>query len=269
MVNALSHSYLVHLLVRHKRAIKCPPLITLLLIGIGNALAFELAALNFNLIIHARTIAELTPVKEEMIQKHPDIEVICIAQDASVQFDWSELMDQLKGRRITVLINNVAVALPVPFNVLEAAPDDAIEATIRVNTIFPTQLTRNLLPTLIENSPSIILNICSGSIYVPPPFISIYTGTKAYNLIWSKALYNELRLLRRDVACKAVMTAAVQSEGNTIPTSTFVPTSQEYARSLLARAGSSGPMYNGYWRHTIQVSCTLNKLIHVLTDDHR
>lgn len=232
-------------------------------------MAFELAALNFNLIIHARTIAELIPVKEEMIQKYPNVEVICIAQDASMQFDWSELMGQLEGRTITVLINNVATTLPVPFNALEAATDDAIEATIRVNSIFPSQLTRKLLPTLMENSPSIILNMCSAAIYAPPPFIPIYSGTKAYNLTWSKALYSELRLLRRDVACKAVMTAAVQSEGNSIPTGTFVPTSQEFARSMLARAGSSGPVYNGYWRHTFQVSYALKMRIHVLNDGYR
>jgi 17beta-estradiol 17-dehydrogenase / very-long-chain 3-oxoacyl-CoA reductase len=232
-------------------------------------LAFELAALNFNLIIHARTIAALVPVKEEIMQKHPDIEVICITQDASVRVDWPEFMAQLEGRRITVLINNVATTFPVSYNLLEAATEDGIEATIRVNSIFPSQLTWQLLPTLMENSPSIILNMCSGAVYVPLPFLPIYSGTKAYNLIWSQGLYNELRLLRRDVACKAVMTGAVQSRGVNIPTGTFIPTSQEFACSMLARAGSSGSVYNGYWRHTFQVSRELKVPIHVLNDGHR
>jgi 17beta-estradiol 17-dehydrogenase / very-long-chain 3-oxoacyl-CoA reductase len=225
-----------------------------LFIGIGGALAFELAALGFNVIIHARTLEELTPVKEAILAKHPDIDVVCVAQDAAVRFDWTDFMAPLKDLRITVLINNVATSLPVPFNALETATEDAIERCIRVNTIFPTQITKNLLPKLIENSPSIILNMCSASIYVPPPFILTYAGTKAYNVVWSRGLHNELRLLRRDVTCKAVMTGSVQSEGNSIPVSTFVPSSQDYARSMLARANSSGPVYNGYWRHSLQVS---------------
>lgn len=220
---------------------------------------FELAALNFNVIIHARTMEELTPVKEALMAKHPDVEVVCIAQDAAARVDWPQFMEQLKGLRITVLINNVAMSLPVPFNALETASEDAIEQTIRVNAIFPSQLTKNVLPILVENSPSIILNLCSAAIYAPPPFIPIYTGTKGYNLIWSKALHNELHLLKRDVACKAVMTGSVQSDGNSVPTGTFVPSSTDYARSLLARANSSGPVYNGYWRHTLQVSNPLQR----------
>jgi len=84
---------------------------------------------------------------------------------------------------------------------------------MRVNKIFPTQLTRNLLPGLIKNSPSLIVNMCSGSSYAPIAFLGVYCGTKASNLAWSESLYNKLRLMKRDVECKAAMTGEVSSYG--------------------------------------------------------
>jgi hypothetical protein len=73
-------------------------------------------------------------------------------------------------------------------------------------------------------------------------------------VVWSQALTNEMRYLNRDVTVKAVMTAEVQSEGYDRPTQAFRPTAKVYAQSLLARADSSGPVYNGWWRHSLLVS---------------
>ncbi|KIM26338.1 hypothetical protein M408DRAFT_25533 [Serendipita vermifera MAFF 305830] len=223
-------------------------------LGIGKAVAVELAALHFNVILHARTVEELEPVKEEIHKLYPGTRVVCLAQDAAVKVDWPHLLNQVKDLNITVLVNNVGTSSPfLPFDSLEKSEDDQIEAVIRVNTIFPTQITRNLLPTLMNNSPSLILNICSGSTYAPMAFLGIYCGSKASNLAWSQSLRNELRLLKRDVECKAVMTGNVATNGNSIPVDTFVPSAKVYAKSLLARADSSGPVYNGYWRHTPQL----------------
>ena len=220
--------------------------------GIGRGVALELAALKFNVIIHARTVEELEPVKAEINKRHPDVTVVCIAQDASLKVDWPQFMKQIADLNITVLVNNVGTSIPL--NTLETATDEQIEGVMRINTIFPTQLTRNLLPSLIKNSPSLILTMCSASCYAPIAFLGVYCGTKASNLAWSESLYNELRLMKRDVDCKAVMTGEVSSYGYNIPVSAFAPAADDYAKSLLSRAGSSGPVYNGYWRHTIQVS---------------
>ncbi|KAG8853184.1 hypothetical protein FRB91_005332 [Serendipita sp. 411] len=221
-------------------------------LGIGRSLAFELASLGFNVVLHAMTIEELKPVQEEILKRNPGVSVLCLAQDAGIPVDWTRVMEQLKPLNITVLINNVGTSAPVPFNVLDKATDDAIETVIRVNTIFPTQITRNLLPQLVSSGPSLILNICSGSTYAPMGFLSVYCGGKSYNLTWSKSLYNELRMLRRPVDCKAVMTGNVQSHGNDQGVGLFTPDSDTYARSLLKRVNISGPLYYGYRRHALQ-----------------
>jgi 17beta-estradiol 17-dehydrogenase / very-long-chain 3-oxoacyl-CoA reductase len=215
-----------------------------------------LARLKFNVVIHGRSKDKLDAVQAEILKEHPETTVVCLVHDAGEKADWPRLIKQVEGLNITILINNVGSSRPCPFNSLEAATDEQIETVIRVNTIFPTQLTRNLLPTLLKNSPSLILNLTSAGIIFPPPFITVYCGTKAYNVVWSRALTNEMRYLNRDVTVKAVMTAEVQSESYDRPTQAFRPTAKVYAQSLLARADSSGSVYTGWWRHSLLVSGT-------------
>ena len=213
----------------------------------------ELAALKYNVIVHARTTEELESVREEIKKRYPDVTVVCLGQDASAKVDWPGFMDQITDLNITVLVNNVGTSLPLPFNTLDMAMDEQIEQVVHTNTIFPIQLTRNILPTLIKNSPSLILTMCSASTYSPLPFLGVYCGTKASNLVWAESLYHELRLMKKDVACKAVMTGEVSSFGYNVLPGPFTPTAQVYARSMLARANTPGPVYYGYWRHSLQV----------------
>ena len=106
---------------------------------------------------------------------------------SSVRVDWSEFMAQVEGRRITVLINNVATTFPVSYNPLEAITEDGIEATIRVNSIFPSQLTRQLLPTLMEKSPSFIEEIYRFSMrcaWIGPVRINLTSSTILYSRLF-------------------------------------------------------------------------------------
>jgi len=208
-------------------------------------------------IIHGRNKSKLETVREEILKVHPAVSIVCLVQDAAEKADWPQLMKQIEGLNVTVLINNIGTQDPLPVNKLEVATDEQIETVIRVNTIFPTQLTRNLLPTLTKNSPSLILTASSATVYVAPAFLSVYAGTKASNQVWAHALSNELTLLKVDVTCKVVMTGPVQSDWYNRPAGASQPTSKDYAKSFLARAGSSGYMYNGWWAHTLAVSALL------------
>lgn len=187
--------------------------------------ALELARLGFNVIIHSFSEEELAPARNEFAFKYPQITVKMLVQDSSVVVDWLNLIKHVEGLNITVLINNVG-ASPTPFKPLDIISDDVIEKCIRVNSIFPTQFTRNLLPTLIERSPSLILDICSASNCARSGFITVYCGSKAYSLVWSQALYHELKLLKRDVECKAVMTENIQTYGHNVRTTLVTPTAE-------------------------------------------
>ena len=56
-----------------------------------------------------------------------------------------------------------------------------------------TQLTKRLLPAMLERWDGNILNVASTAAFQPGPLMAVYYATKAYVLSFSEALANELR----------------------------------------------------------------------------
>lgn len=134
------------------------------------------------------------------------MDVVIICADASQRIeDWATLLAPLKELHVTILINNVGISQAGAYFPIDRVSDEDIYTLIHTNDIFPTLLTKNMLPKLIAHSPSLILNIGSVAGIYGVPLLSVYSGTKAYNLSFSRAVRNDLRLLgHNDVECKAV-----------------------------------------------------------------
>jgi 17beta-estradiol 17-dehydrogenase / very-long-chain 3-oxoacyl-CoA reductase len=199
--------------------------------GIGNALVTELAVHGFNLVIHGRNVEKLAKVQSELQAAHTGVDVITICADASQRIDdWDALLAPLKELHITILINNVGNSQSGSYFPVDRVSDEDIYTLIHTNDIFPTLLTKHMLPKLIANAPSLILNIGSVSGAMGVPLLAVYSGTKAYNLTFSRAVYNDLRLLGHDnVECKAVFVVRPPLCGNEpdwILTRSFVHTGQ-------------------------------------------
>ena len=74
-----------------------------------------------------------------------------------------------------ILVNNVGGVTTYPQYVSHSEISDAhIDNIMNVNARFPTHITRNLLPLLKENAPSLILNTGSVGGLVGVPFIVTY-----------------------------------------------------------------------------------------------
>jgi len=238
--------------------------------GIGNALVTELAVHGFNLVIHGRNVEKLAKVQSELQAAHTGVDVITICADASQRIDdWDALLAPLKELHITILINNVGNSQSGSYFPVDRVSDEDIYTLIHTNDIFPTLLTKHMLPKLIANAPSLILNIGSVSGAMGVPLLAVYSGTKAYNLTFSRAVYNDLRLLGHDnVECKAVFVANVSTNRNIHKSDMFNPPAAQFARSLLSRVGGSGWKMYGCWSHALQFrftailpSALLNKLL--------
>jgi 17beta-estradiol 17-dehydrogenase / very-long-chain 3-oxoacyl-CoA reductase len=174
--------------------------------GIGNALANELAVQGFNLVIHGRNAEKLAKVQSELQAAHARVDIVIICADASQRIeDWATLLSPLKELHITVLINNVGNSQTAAYFPVDHISDEDIYTLIHTNDIFPTLVTKHMLPKLIANAPSLILNIGSVAGTFGVPLLSVYSGTKAYNISFARAVRNDLRLLGHDnVECKAV-----------------------------------------------------------------
>lgn len=76
----------------------------------------------------------------------------------------------------TVLINNAGIARG--FTIMEGSYGD-VESTLRTNLTAPFLLTKEFLPEMVRNNHGHIVNICSMSAFIPPPYIGDYAASKA------------------------------------------------------------------------------------------
>lgn len=159
--------------------------------GIGYELAKFFARDGYDLVLVARQVEPLQRVARELTEGRA-ISVRVIAKDLALPTAARELVAQLQTERvrITVLVNNAGIGTYGPFAQADLAME---EAMMQVNMVTLTQLTRLLLPDLLQADAGYILNVASTAAFQPGPLMAIYYATKAYVLSFSEALANELR----------------------------------------------------------------------------
>ena len=107
-----------------------------------------------------------------------------------------------------ILINNVGAG-GRPFWVPFSEQKDNVRKMLDVDGLFTTEITRCLLPFLIERAPGLIINIGSFASDAPCPYISVLSGAKAYNKAWSRSLNLEMRLEGYDIKAVHVLVGMV------------------------------------------------------------
>jgi len=209
--------------------------------GIGKALALELAAKGFNVVLHGRNQEKLQAVEMEIKTKHPERKTISLLHDGSKNSRLD--ISIIKNLPITVLVNNVGVG---PINELGRFTENEIDETILLNTAFPAQLTRSLLPFMKKKS--LILNVSSYAGIIPPPYLAVYAGTKAFNNAFSKSLSRELP----DKEVISLITGSVHSNANNKPVTMMRPASETYARAVLGIVGCGRKSIMPYFPQALQ-----------------
>ena len=159
--------------------------------GIGRDLARLHAARGHNVVITARRDDRLRELADELTAAH-GVEVLPIPADLADDDARAHLLDTITQRsiEIDVLINNAGFGVIGPLT--DTAPERH-RALIDVNITALTELTRAILPGMIERRRGHILNVASVAGFVPGPFQSTYYASKAYVVSFNEALVEELR----------------------------------------------------------------------------
>ena len=209
--------------------------------GIGKAMAIELANNGFNVIIHGRNLEKLKLVENEIITKNTTCKVIHLVHDGSKNSKMD--ISAVANLPITILINNVGVG---PISELAEMSNQEIDETVMLNAIFPSQLTHDLIPSF--KKPALILNVSSYAGLLPPPYLAVYAGTKAYNNAFSISLARELE----NIEVISLLTGSVNTGSNRKPVSFMRPSAETYAKCVLNRIGCGRQSIMPYWQHAIQ-----------------
>lgn len=166
--------------------------------GIGLDLA-QLMAPDFDLIITARNRAELEKLAKELQTAHGnDVHVIPadLAQREARKQIFAEI--ERRGLSVDILINNAGFGSYGAF--AENDPKTSLDM-VEVNIAALTALTRLALPGMIQRKSGKIMNVASTAGFQPGPLMAVYYATKAYVIMFSEAIANELKGSGITVTC--------------------------------------------------------------------
>jgi short-subunit dehydrogenase len=159
--------------------------------GIGAAFADVFAAEGYDLVLAARRLDRLESVAARVRQQH-GVRVEVIASDLSVGGAGARLCDEIAARGIVIdaLVNNAGYGVPGDY--LRRSWDEHA-AFLNVMLVGVAELTRRLLPGMVERRFGRVINVASLAGLVPAPAgHTLYAATKAFLIKFSEALAHEV-----------------------------------------------------------------------------
>jgi hypothetical protein len=169
--------------------------------GIGLELARLYAAAGSDLVLVARSEDKLSELADELRAAH-DIIVRVLPADLSQPGAAVAIYEVLSGTGIDIdiLINNAGFGARGSVAELSIARQLQM-MQVNMTTLF--ELTRRLLPGMIERDRGGILNIASTAAFQPGPYMGVYYASKAFVLSFTEALAGELTDTAIQVTCLA------------------------------------------------------------------
>jgi uncharacterized protein len=176
--------------------------------GIGAVYANRLAARGYDLILVARRADRLETLSERIMEAYGGAKVEVLAADLEKESDIVRVEKVLATNpAVRVLVNNAGVARLRP--VAQSSVQELL-AQISLNITSVTRLTHAVLPALLSRNDGVIINIASVLAIHSLPVSSVYSGTKAFVLNFSRGLQDELA--ETGVKVQVVLPASTATE---------------------------------------------------------
>jgi len=175
--------------------------------GIGAIYARRLAQRGYDLILVARDQRRLADLATE-ISANTGRKAETLAADLTAKADLKRVEDRLRSdSNITALVNNAgfgAVAKLIDSNI------DEMDNMIQLNVTALTRLTSAALPSFLNRSKGLIINVASVVALNPELLNGVYSGTKAFVVNLTQSLHNEVN--DKGVRVQAVLPGATRTE---------------------------------------------------------
>ncbi|XP_055790741.1 very-long-chain 3-oxoacyl-CoA reductase-A-like isoform X3 [Salvelinus fontinalis] len=217
--------------------------------GIGKVYAEELARKGFAMILISRSQGKLDDVAMQLEEQYK-VETKTIAVDFGLSDIYPKIEAGLAGLEIGVLVNNVGISYPYPEYFLHIPDlDNFITNMINVNMTSVCQMTRLVLPRMVERSKGVVLNISSASGMYPVPLLTVYSSSKAFVDFFSRGLQEEYKA--KGIIVQSVLPFFVATKMTRIRKPTLdKPTPERYVAAELTTIGLQDQT-NGYFPHAV------------------
>ena len=224
--------------------------------GIGRDLAREFAQDGYDLVLAARRVPEMETLARELEVHGAKTEVV--ASDLSREEAAKDLIKELKKRDlpIDVLVNNAGLGSNGRFDQSDMT---RISEMLRVNIVALTELTRLLLPPMIERRHGGVLQVASTAAFQPGPSMAVYCATKAYVLSFGEAIAYELR--GTDVMVTTLCPGATSTDFSKVAEMGKAPLFESWLTSVMTSAEVARIGYQGFKAgQRVVVTGVLNKI---------
>ncbi|MDQ0595045.1 short-subunit dehydrogenase [Chryseobacterium ginsenosidimutans] len=158
--------------------------------GIGYHMAIQLAEKEKNLILVARSEEKLKVLQEELTSLYP-ISVYYIVKDLSKEDNAIALYNEVQEKNLLVaaLVNNAGVGGYGEF--INTSLEEELKM-IDLNISSLVALNKLFAKDMVERKSGRIMNIASLMSFLPLPYYSVYSATKAFVLAFTETLAAEL-----------------------------------------------------------------------------
>ena len=223
--------------------------------GIGKAYAVELASKGFNIVLHGRNLSKLGGVKADLEARYPSRDFRVVVADAKdvTKIDFAAVAEQVSDITLKILINNAGATMPWghEFDTIENYTLEELSDNVAVNATFPFLLTHALMPQLIKNVPSLIMNMGTQG-DVGMPLFPAYGPAKTFLMASTRELALEQAYKKRDIEVLAVRAGHVSNTGTIMaPTSFMMPDGETWVKHALARVGCGQNIIMPYLPHAL------------------
>ena len=190
--------------------------------GIGRTIIYKFAKHGFDIITCSRNDDELRVLKNDLESTFQEINVLTMSADLSKKLEVNDFVKFIISNKnhIDVLVNNTGVFLP---GMISNEPDGALEMMINTNLYSAYNLTRGLLPQMMQDKDGHIFNICSVASIMPYANGGSYSISKYAMLGMTKVLREEMKT--HGIRVTAVLPGATFTaswEGVDLPESRFI-----------------------------------------------
>jgi uncharacterized protein len=160
--------------------------------GIGEALARVFAAEGWDLVVAARREDRLRALAEQLERQHGR-RVHVVVSDLAADGAVAKLCDDIAARGLVIdaLVNNAGYGVPGSY---VNSTWERHHAFLQVMVVAVAELTRRLLPGMLERGYGRILNVASLAGLVPTPAgHTLYAASKSFMIRFSEALAHEVK----------------------------------------------------------------------------
>ena len=176
--------------------------------GIGFEMSKRFANDGYRLLWVSLFQKELDEAKAKLSSEFSNTEIHTLEKDLSIPANSKSVYNWVKdnGWTVDVLINNAGFG---NYGYVNDIPIEKELAAINLNIVNLFQLTRYFLEDMIARDNGTIINISSNSSFQPTMRFNVYASTKAFVTHFTRALTEELRLMKSNVKAITICPSAI------------------------------------------------------------